>query len=46
MVMVDNGRVIIEPISRDIEASVNRWIELAMRVNPKPFMEEIEGSWK
>jgi len=46
LVRVDNGRIIIEPISRDIEASVNRWIELAMRVNPKPFMEEAEGSWK
>ena len=34
------------PINVDLKRRVEKWVEVAMKTNPKPFSEEIEESWK
>ena len=33
-------------IDKDLEERVKRWVEIAMKINPEPFSEEVEESWK
>lgn len=41
-----NGRLELIPVNADLKRRVDRWVEVAMKINPKPFSEEIEESWK
>ena len=41
-----DGILELRPIDRDLEKRVKRWIKTVMKINPQPFSEEIEESWK
>jgi len=41
-----NGRLELMPINVDLKRRVEKWVEVAVKTNPKPFSEEIEESWK
>ena len=45
-IRVEGRRIIIEPISKDVEARVREWVEEVLNMNIKPSQEEIEESWK
>ncbi|MCX8204443.1 MAG: AbrB/MazE/SpoVT family DNA-binding domain-containing protein [Candidatus Nezhaarchaeota archaeon] len=46
LVRIERGRIVIEPISRNLESSVDNWVRVAMGVNPRPFVDKAEEGWK
>lgn len=46
LVRVEGGKIIIEPISRDLEVKVKEWVEEVLSSKPEPLLEESEESWK
>jgi len=46
LIRVEGRRIIIEPISRDLERKVEEWVKTMLSIKAEPFSEEIEGSWK
>ena len=45
-IRLDGPRIILEPVSRDIEKKVQEWANLAISLNTEAFTEEAEESWK
>lgn len=45
-VRLDGPRVIMEPVSGDVEESVREWEALARGLRAEAFTEEPDGSWK
>ena len=46
LVRVEGRRIVIEPVSRDLEARVRRWVEAALSSKAEPFSGEAGESWK
>ena len=46
MIRVEGGKIVIEPISRDLEEKVEVWVKAALNTNIELFSEEIGESWK
>jgi AbrB family looped-hinge helix DNA binding protein len=45
-VRLDGSRIIIEPVSKDLEERVQEWAGLALSLKAEAFSEESEESWK
>ena len=45
-ISVEGRRIVIEPISKDLEDRVRKWVEEVLNAKVEPFLEEIEESWK
>jgi virulence-associated protein VagC len=46
LIRVEGGRIIIEPISRDLKRKVEEWVKTMLNIKAEPFSEEIEETWK
>lgn len=46
MIRVEGGKIVIEPISRDLEEKVEVWVKAALNTSIELFSEEIGESWK
>jgi len=46
LVRVEGRRIVIEPVSRDLEARVRKWVEAALNSKAEPFSGEVGESWK
>ncbi|MCS7367059.1 MAG: AbrB/MazE/SpoVT family DNA-binding domain-containing protein [archaeon YNP-WB-062] len=46
LIRVEGGRIVIEPVSRNLEERVKEWVETALSMRAEPFSEEVEGAWK
>jgi len=45
-VRLDGTRVILQPISEDLERTVREWRDMVMALHVEPFTEPAEQSWK
>lgn len=45
-IRVEGRRIVIEPISRDIENKVIEWAKKVLSMSIEPSLEEVEESWK
>jgi hypothetical protein len=43
LVRVDCGRIVVEPIPRDLEEMVGEWVKTVLNIEAEPFSEE---TWK
>ncbi|MGY0288410.1 MAG: AbrB/MazE/SpoVT family DNA-binding domain-containing protein [Candidatus Methanodesulfokora washburnensis] len=46
LIRVEGGKIVVEPISRDLEKRVNEWVKTVLSMETEPFSEGIEGTWK
>jgi len=45
-IRLDGFRVILEPMSKDLEGKVQEWANLALSLRVEAFTEEFRESWK
>ena len=45
-IRLDGSRVILEPVSKDLEGKVQEWEDLALSLRVEAFAEEFRESWK
>jgi len=45
-IRLDGFRVILEPMSKDLEVKVQEWANLALSLRVEAFTEEFRESWK
>ena len=45
-IRLDGSRVILEPVSKDLERKVQEWADLALGLRVEAFTEEPRESWK
>ncbi len=43
---LDDSRIILEPISQDLNEKVQEWVSLALSLKAEAFTEESKESWK
>lgn len=42
----DGSRVVLEPVSKNVEEKVEEWVSLARNLRAEAFSEEHDESWK
>jgi len=45
-IRLDGSRIILEPMSKDLEGKVQEWANLALNLRVEAFTEESRESWK
>jgi len=45
-IRLDGSRIILEPMSKDLEERVREWVSIALGLNAEAFTEESRESWK
>ena len=45
-IRMDGSKVILEPLSRDVEKKVQEWANLSMKLKSEILTEESDESWK
>jgi len=45
-IRLDGSRIILEPMSKDLEEKVREWVNIALDLKAEAFTEESNESWK
>jgi len=46
LMRVEGGKIIVEPVSKDLEKRVEEWVKTVLNMRVEPFSEEVEETWK